>query len=64
MRVRVELSQEDIIEATNFWLKSKGYKVSSLALDSTDDEGSLVNNIKVSARADVAENSIGITDGN
>jgi hypothetical protein len=64
MKVRVELSQEDIEDATKFWLGSKGYKVLSLTLDSTDDDGSLVNNIKFSARADVADNSIEITAGN
>lgn len=64
MKVSVELSQEDIEDATKFWLGSKGYKVSSLTLDSTNDEGYLVNSIKISARADVADNSIEITNGN
>ena len=54
MKVKIELSQDNVEEAIKFWLKANGYNVSSLKLDITDDEGSLCNNYEVSARAEVA----------
>lgn len=53
MKVRIELSQEDVIEAAEAWLESKGYKVSSLVLDFIDGDGCSCNNLEVSARAEV-----------
>ena len=53
MKVRIELSQEDVIEAAEAWLESKGYKVSLLVLNITDGEGSSRNGFDVSAGAEV-----------
>ena len=55
MKVRIELSQEDVIEAAEAWLESKGYKVSLLVLNITDGEGSSRNGFDVSARAEVTK---------